>query len=246
MKHNNQPFRFKKFSVSHHRSSMKVGVDGVLIGAWFDCPESGRILDVGCGCGLIALMAAQRSETAQIDAIDIDEQSIEEACINFRNSSWNDRLNAFVLDFTEMDKIGSSLEPRYDRIVSNPPYFDSGIRNPETRREIARHQSALSPYSLIGLSSKLLKEGGRLAMVIPSGILKETEDYSRTTVLSPIRKLMVSGKANKEAKRVLIELEKQKTVSESATINEAMYIENEDGSYSDSYRKLCRDFYLKF
>ena len=114
-------FRFKQFEVVNDRTAMKVGTDGVLLGAWCPVAEARRVLDVGTGCGVIALMVAQRNRQALIEGIDIDQDSIAEARLNFANSPWNNRLTAIEGDFNDMDG-----DARYDLIVSNPPYFTNG------------------------------------------------------------------------------------------------------------------------
>lgn len=165
MKRPSEPFQFKQFTVSHSRSSMKVGVDGVLIGAW-GAVDGAYGIDVGCGCGLIALMAAQRNSNAYIDAIDIDTPSVEEATCNFFNSPWSGRLSAKMADAIEFSKRPDNLE-KYDFIVSNPPFFASGISDPSTQREKARHQGSLSPFTLISAAERLLRPGGTLSMIVP-------------------------------------------------------------------------------
>ncbi|MDE5774518.1 MAG: methyltransferase, partial [Muribaculaceae bacterium] len=165
-----KPFRFKRFSVNHNRSSMPVGVDGVLIGAWAgSCDTTGevlsprRILDVGCGCGLIALMCAQRFEDALIDAIDIDDASVLEAFDNISMSIFCDRVSVTLDDVCDYAKRHAGM---YDLIVSNPPYFAAGVLEPSTRRERARHQGTLSPVSLMNMSAVMLSDAGRLAMIV--------------------------------------------------------------------------------
>ena len=120
-------FRFKQFAVRNSMAAMKVGTDGVLLGAW--CPVEGalRVLDVGTGTGLIALMVAQRNVSAMIDAVDIDHAACDEAGFNVANSPWHERINVECCDFMEYCGCGVG----YDLIVSNPPYFDNGLLPPD-------------------------------------------------------------------------------------------------------------------
>ena len=131
-------FTFKQFHVQHDRCAMKVGTDGVLLGCWTDVPAAGSVLDIGTGSGLIALMIAQRTN-AQIDAIDIASDAYEQACINFAQSPWNERLKAYIASIQEWQH-----EALYDLIISNPPYFNNSLKNPDKGRELARHTDSLS------------------------------------------------------------------------------------------------------
>lgn len=236
-------FRFKQFEVHHGKSSMKVGVDGVLAGAWGSVVgEHG--LDIGCGCGVIALMCVQRNPSCLVTAIDIDGPSAEEAAFNFSNSPWLSRLKAERQDAAAE---GFLMENKglYDFIVSNPPFFNSGVRNPETSREKARHQGTLSPEMLVSLSSTLLKESGTLTMIIPA---EQIEDLTRTALkktsgLSMEKVCLIADRPGKMPKRALVLLRKER---ESVLETTVLYIRNEDGEYSDEYKALTRDFYLKF
>lgn len=238
MSRHKDPFRFKQFCVSHWRSSMKIGVDAVILGAWADVGNIDRILDVGCGCGVISLMAAQRNASAEIIGIDIDGNSVSECNENFIKSPWASRLKAIHCDFLEYID-----EKSFDLIISNPPYFDSGISDPGTSRLVARHEAGLSPASLIAKGKEFITSKGRIALVVPADretyLVGEAESHG----LSPIRIMRVSGRPEKEAKRTFIEF--GVTNGEVPEIS-AMAIENEPGVFTDEYRRLCRDFYLKF
>lgn len=246
-------FRFKQFDCSHFRSSMKIGVDGVLLGAWAATDGAKRIIDIGTGCGVIALMCAQRNRAADILAVDIHPGSVEEAAENFARSPWGDRLRALQQDFTAME------ERDFDLIVSNPPFFDSGVSNPETARERARHQAALSPYSLIEWASRHLSSTGLLAMIFPAEQGEEIADHARRFGLSLTRGLLVKGNPNVAPKRLLAEFSKSEKptapTEESAGIANfssggveipILTIENAPNDYTAEYKSLTGDFYLKF
>ena len=112
-----RPFHFKHFSLFHHRSTMKVGTDAILLGCWVEVRPTDVVLDIGTGCGLLPLMLAQKG-VGQVDAVDIDAASIEEASVNFQASQWRDQLKAYCTDIVDFQ-----TEKRYDLIVSNPPFF---------------------------------------------------------------------------------------------------------------------------
>lgn len=229
-------FTFKQFRVSHGKSSMKVGVDGVLIGSWGGV-EGIRGLDVGCGCGLIALMAAQRNPTALVEAIDIDPQSVEEAGENFRMSPWAERLKARLRDAMELAE--ETIET-YDFIISNPPFFHSGIR-PASSREKARHLGNLSPQALITLASKTLKPGGTLSMIFLYEDTEEIIGEANKQDLWLERICLVADKPGKRPKRTMVLMRKGKG---SSCTEETLYIRDEDGQFTEAYRELTKEFYL--
>ena len=253
----NSKFRFKQFELSHSASSMKIGVDGVLVGAWTDssrvdssCAASRqelRILDVGTGCGLIAAMMGQRFPTAHITAIDIHPDSVGVADENFKASPWADRLEAVHADIDDFVE-KSDYQESFDIIVSNPPFFDSGIANPSTPRENARHQGVLSPISLLEFASRLLVPSGLLAFIAPSSQKREIISQTFSTDLFPLRICDVKGAPHLEAKRTLFEFIKpQASDSEDLTTREEqLTIRTECGSYSPEYIELTKDFYLAF
>lgn len=244
MSKHNSPFLFKKFSVSHHRSSMKVGVDGVLIGCWTDVGKVRRILDVGTGCGLIALIMAQRCPEAEVVGIDIDKASAEEASVNVANSSWADRMQILQGSFPE--RLVSLKENRFDLIVSNPPYFDSGVSDIATSRERARHQGSLSPLSLLHSSRTFLMSDGKLAMIIPSDLASELETAAVNLGYSLMRKCLVRGHEGVPYKRTLLQWIYNNAYSCKEIATEYLTLETGHNNPTDDYRNLCKDFYLKF
>lgn len=232
-------FHFKHFSVAHSRSSMKVGVDGVLVGAWADC-QGDSILDVGTGCGLIALMMAQRNPIAKIMAIDVDERSVAECDANFRNSPWPDRLEVRKIPYSEI--VDSGIY-RFDRIVSNPPFFDSGVTDFSTSRNVARHQGELSPSVIISTAPQLLTDAGKLAMIVPSEFCRNLIKEGLDVGLHPSRVCLVRGNPRKLPKRVLLEFSRNNfDVSEESLLT----LFDEAGNPTEEYLSLCHDFYLKF
>lgn len=235
-------FRFKRFSVSHHRSSMKVGVDGVLIGCWADVKAVRKILDVGTGCGLIALIMAQRAPEAEIDAIDIDSPSIEEAMENVQASLWPDRITVINTGFSELAK---NPKAKFDLIISNPPYFDSGVIEIHTAREKARHQGELSPSVILKEAAQLLNQDGSVAMVVPTEISEELEAEAASAGYSLERKCLVRGHREAPFKRTLLQWRHGKEMETKTDLSQ-LTLEVAPSIPTDEYRDLCKDFYLKF
>ena len=229
-------FRFKQFSLLNDRTAMKVGTDGVLLGAWCDVAGAKRVLDVGTGCGLIALMVAQRNADAAIMAIDIDPDAVEEAKVNIANSPWSDRVEALVADLNDY----AAQEP-FDLIVSNPPFFTESVMAPSRTRNIARHSVTLTMEQLIGKSKSMLADDGTLAIISPV----EQELYIRTcvvkTAMSIKRLSSVLPVEGASPKRLMWELAKHPA----ATVEEQITIKLADSSYSEQYINLTRDFYLR-
>lgn len=241
-------FKFKQFGMRHDRSSMKIGVDGVLTGAWGNVYGCRHILDAGTGCGVIAMMCAQRNKDAIIDAIDIDEASVNEAKENFIQSPWPSRLKAQMRNFSELSREEISM---YDLIISNPPYFDSGIKQPDSSRLKARHKDSLSPEIIIFRLSDEGKNGAKSVFIIP--IWEEENLYESISGLTIrlIRRTIVKGLPHLAPKRVLLEFEKQNSsrfnTEEAHEISSSeLILEQSPGKPTEDYRQLCADFYIKF
>lgn len=230
-------FRFKQFSCQHFGSSMRIGVDAVLLGAWASV-DGARILDVGTGCGVIALMCAQRNVTAIVDAVETDAPSVEEAGINFNSSPWGHRLNVFHDNYLNFNPAY-----KYDRIVSNPPYFDSGVDSEASVRMHARHEGDLSPISLLRHGLDLLAPGGSVSMVVPYLRAETIIGQARDMGFYPVRLLDVSGHAEADVKRCLLEFNQD---SRSVCKTGRMALEIAPTVPTPEYRELCKDFYLYF
>lgn len=229
-------FRFKRFSVSHWRSAMKVGVDGVLVGAWANVPTGGKVLDVGCGCGVIALMCAQRG-CGGVLGIDVHAPSVEEARENVRASRWQDIVE---ISQTSFDDVGG----QWDLVVSNPPYFDAGVNtHGAPGRVVARHAGELSPLRLLDRAPELLTDAGVLAMICPCSWEGVLAARARDEGLYLKRLTLVSNKPGALPKRMLAEWSKKTGICGSGDI---MYLRDEEGGYSQRYRHLTEDFYLDF
>lgn len=234
-------FYFKRFSVAHSRSSIKVGVDGVLIGAWCCCETSRRVFDVGTGCGLIALMVAQRNPLCTVLAVDIDAASVKEARENAAGCDWSNRITVSQCDFLTMDVPEGSL----DLIVSNPPFFRSGVEEIASARMAARHQKSLPLEGLVSKSSQLLASGGRLSLILPVWFEEEMTLLCSGHDLYLLRRCYVRGHVEAPVKRVMMEFVKQEKPA-GGVCGETLTLETSPGQPTERYRALCRDFYLRF
>ena len=238
-------FRFKQFTVWHDRCAMKVGTDGVLLGAWCPLPSQKhhhmRVLDIGVGSGLIALMIAQRlyqrGDIFSVLGIDIDHAAVEQSLINFRQSPWADNLASQAYRLQDMQS-----QQAFDLIVSNPPYFQDSLKNPNAQRATARHTDTLSYAELIAHSARLLQEDGILALVLPIEAEQEILTLAADHGLHPTHITYVHSKPGKPAKRLLIALSPISNTQ--YPIANTMYIESENAPRSDEYKELTKDFYL--
>ncbi|MBD5359202.1 MAG: methyltransferase [Bacteroides sp.] len=222
-----QVFRFKRFAVSHSASAMKVGTDGVTLGAWARC--SGRVLDVGAGCGLIGLMAAQRG-AEMVDMVELDPAAADEAEGNVARSPWVDRIKVYCADFLEFNP-----ECQYDNIISNPPFFATGELAPDPARAAARHQGDLTPQAFMAKAVKLLAPGGAVSVIIPADLRSDWQFAAELVGLRLSRSVGLFTRLRALApRRVLLEF----SSSAGAGGEERLYIQSSD------YQSLVNDFYL--
>lgn len=228
-------FRFKQFTVWHDKCAMKVGTDGVLLGAWAEAEDAEKILDVGTGTGLIALMLAQRNAQAQITAIEIDEAASAQAETNVACSPWASRIQIACKDFSLFQS-----DDKYNLIVSNPPYFIDALTCPDRQRSMARHTGELNYELLFSRSAQLLHQQGRVCIIIPAEVEQQVIDTAWKYNLYPSRRLQVITKPGKLCKRVLISFKQQM----GECVNETLCIEEAHHQYTAEYIALTRDFYL--
>ena len=218
---------------------MKIGTDGVLLGAWTSIknnPDS--ILDIGTGTGIIALQLAQRSNALTIDAIEIDDNAYEQAVENFENSKWGDRLFCY---HASLDGFTNEIDDKYDLIIANPPFYSDQFETQNIARNKARFTSSLSFNSLIISASKLLTNNGIFSVIIP---YKEEQNFitiAAENKLFPIRICRVKGNPSSEIKRSLLEFSFEKN----NPITTNLIIEINRHEYTENYTDLVKDFYLK-
>lgn len=233
-------FQFKQFSVSQSGSAMKIGTDGVLLGAWTPIDNQPlTILDVGAGTGVLALMLAQRTDAHTIDAVEIDEEAYIECTENFENSDWGDRLFCYFASFEEF--VEEMIDEKYDLIISNPPFYKSDYKTESHTRNTARFQDALPFDFLLKGASQLLSEKGIFSVIIP---FSEEENFialASKNGLFPKKITHVKGLPTSEIKRSLIAFSKEKQTTET----NLLVIENQRNIYTDEYINLTKDFYLK-
>jgi tRNA1Val (adenine37-N6)-methyltransferase len=213
---------------------MKVGTDGVLLGAWASVENVEKILDIGTGSGLIALMLAQRSK-AFIETIDVDENACKQAKINFENSVFRDRLTIEKIPFQDFPSSN-----KYDLLVSNPPYFSNSLKSPDNSRNFARHNDCLTLSDLINKSVSLLNPLGKLALILPFENFESANFLATENNLFLCRKTAVMSIPNQPPKRVLLEYSLHKT----DLLENELYIEKSRKVYSEEYLALTKDFYL--
>lgn len=231
----NPYFSFKRFTVRHDRCAMKVGTDGVLLGAWADVAGARRILDIGTGCGLIALMLAQRSR-ARVTAIDIDEAAAEQARENAAASPWAERITVERAD-------ARAYRPgvRFDAVVSNPPYFAESLRCPDGRRNAARHADRLTFDELAEAAARLLAADGSFSAIVPADGAERLAEAAFRHGLHPARRTWVRTKPGAPPRRALLAFRP----SPSDCAADELAVESAPGTYSPAYAALTRDFYLK-
>ena len=222
---------------------MKVGTDGVLLGAW--APTNPltpnpltRILDVGTGSGLIARMLMQRCPEAEVEGIDIDKAAVEQARENGVKAHCSSLQEWQIANSQQL-----TANSQYDLIVSNPPYFQNSLKNPDAGRKTARHTDTLSYAELIHHSARLLKEGGQLALILPAEAENEVRQLAAAENLFLTRVTRVYSKESKPARRVLMAFEITRSRDHEITID-SLVLEDEKGGRSLPYQELCRDFYL--
>ena len=234
----NDYFQFRQFVVHQQRCAMKVGTDGTLLGAWAAAPSGQcRILDIGTGTGLIALMMAQRYPEAEVTGIDIDEDAVAQADENVRLSPFSERIRICHLDILNFaDTIG------FDAIVSNPPYFVDSLACPDDQRTIARHAASLTYEQLMHQVYRLLKDEGRFSVVVPSDCRAKIEAAACLEGFFTTRVCLIKTTPRKQPKRQLIEFQKH-SVSE-LDIREGI-IEEFPNIRSEWYQQLTKEFYIK-
>lgn len=236
----NHWFEFKQFKIHQDKTAMKVGTDGVLIGAWTELPLTGKVLDIGTGTGLLALMMAQRNPELLIHAIEIDEAASIQALQNIKESKWPDRISVEHISFQEYV---FSTNERFDLIITNPPFFNSGVKAPGTERSIARHADALPPEVLIEGVKKLLKPEGTFTAILPTDAYEKLLLAAIHAGFFEYRKLLVYPTLKKPMVRILSQWTKKE--HKEPEIRELVIEPSGRHQYSDEYKALTRAFYLK-
>ena len=234
----NKPFKFKQFAIHQDRCAMKIGTDGVLLGAWTSLTKNpDTILDIGAGTGLIALMLAQRSWAETIDALEIDEDAYEQCVANFEASPWGDRLFCY---HAGLDEFMDEIEDQYDLIVSNPPFYSEEVPSGNSARDVARQNQSLPFEELIEGVSKLLSPAGVFSTIIPYKEEVKFLELAEQTGLYPQQITRVKGNPSSEIKRSLLLF----SFNKKEVLKDELIIEIGRHQYTPEYIALTKEFYL--
>ena len=239
-----KPFKFKQFSVSQDKCAMKIGTDGVLLGAWASLDHlPNTVLDIGAGTGVISLQIAQRDPNVQVEAIEIDDAAFEQCTDNFEHSPWADRLfcyHAALQEFTQ-ELVDEDEQYSYDLIISNPPFYTEDYKSNDKQRDTARFTDALPFEHLVLCAAHLLTEQGKFCVVLPKKEEAAFIALANKQHLHVLRKCDVRGTPATTIKRVLLEF----SFLQLETISEELVIETSRHVYTERYINLVQDFYLK-
>ena len=235
----NKPFTFKEFTIQQDRCAMKIGTDGVILGAWTTIDHNPfSILDIGTGTGVLSLMLAQRSHADTIEAIEIDDSAFEQAAENFENSPWGDRLFCYHAGFNEFVE---EIDDKYDLIISNPPFYSENYKTDNKQRDLARFSDALPFEHLLYGTAKLLSENGIASFIIPFSEEANFISIAEKIGLFPNKITHVKGTPDSEIKRSLMSFSFTKTDIDSSEL----IIETIRHQYTEAYINLTKAFYLK-
>jgi tRNA1Val (adenine37-N6)-methyltransferase len=234
-----KPFQFKQFDIHQDKCMMKVGTDGVLLGAWADVKDVHSILDIGTGSGVIAIMLGQRSETARIDGLEIDDSAYEQTEENMERAPWANRMQAF---HTSVQEFAKSCTDKYDLIVSNPPFFSGGTFSNNQDRNSVRHTIKLPHGDLLSAVRKLLAPQGKFCLILPYIEGLRFQELAQSYKLYCTRVTQVKPKEEKQVERLLLQFEQQ----EKEMIEDELIIQNDGrNDWTEQYIELTKAFYLK-
>lgn len=231
----NTYFQFKKFTIHQSNTPMKVGTDGVLLGAWTDISKRDKILDVGTGTGLLSLILAQRNPKAFITAVEIDRDSYIQAKENIEQSIFKQRIELFHTSFQDYN-----ATDKYDLVICNPPFFKPTYLSGDEKRDVARQRINFEITDFFEFTFNITNEEGEVVVVYP---FEQLEYITKTAAAKKFfikRQCLVKGNHNKPFKRVLLQFSKQE---EKVELSE-LCIENERHQYTDEFTELVKGFYL--
>lgn len=234
-----KPFQFKQFSVEQDRCAMKVGTDGVLLGAWTDVGAAKMILDIGTGTGVISLMLAQRNDKAIVHGVEVDEQASQQAQENMDNSPFSERLTSFHIDIQTYMRV---TDRKYDLIVSNPPFFSGGTLSASQDKTNVRHTVKLPHGDLLLAVKQLLNQDGKFCVILPLIEGLRFKELAERTGLFCTKMTEVRPKAEKAVERLLLQFEN----NEKLMLQNQLVIQAKDGrhDFTEEYANLLRDFYI--
>ncbi|EJD6043669.1 methyltransferase [Providencia rettgeri] len=232
-------FTFKHFFVAHDRCAMKVGTDGVLLGAWAPVKGVRAALDIGSGSGLIALMLAQRNPTLRVDAVELDHEAAAQAQENFNESPWAERLHIINQDIITYSQ---HSQTQYDLIVSNPPYFEPAVACRDKKRDQARYTCALTHDVLLKSAKSCLAPHGLFCLVLPYEVGERLQDMAGKSGWFTAFRVDISDKPKTGYHRMLLGIQLQ----EASVQQTSLALKNENNEYTEAFRKLIQPFYLKY
>jgi tRNA1Val (adenine37-N6)-methyltransferase len=233
-------FHFKKFSIDDSRAAMKIGTDSVLLGAWTPCGNESRILDIGTGSGILALMMAQRNHNTPIDAVEIEDEAALLAEENISLSPWASQIAVFNTSLQEF-RVNTSHE--YSLIICNPPYFTNSLKAPDKIRNMARHNDTLPVLELLEITSGLLTKKGKAAFILPADVFENWSTIAAKYLLYPTLVTLLKSSINHQPHRVMAVFSKN---GEAEIFQTEICIYSSKNIYSDAYRELTKEFYLNF
>ncbi|MEI6457137.1 MAG: methyltransferase [bacterium] len=229
-------FRFKKFTIEDDQSTLRVGTDAMVLGSWSDPGDAGTILDIGTGCGVLALMMAQKSGSG-IDAIDVDQPSVNQAGENFTRSPWSGRLRAIA---SSLEAYALNSDKSFDFIISNPPFFENQLKSSREKVNVAKHDTGLSLKTLVRSAEKLLSPGGRICLIYPFA----NQRYFDETILGCgfhiSRRMVLIPRQGLPPGRLLTECMRSPAIQENPS---EICILGKNGKFSSEYIKLTGDFH---
>lgn len=233
-------FHFKKFSIDDSKAAMKVGTDAVLLGAWAPCHNERRILDIGTGSGILALMMAQRNYKIPVDAVEIDFSAAALAQINVQLSPWSNHIYIFN---SSVQEFSSKENSKYSLIISNPPFFTDSLKAPDKARSVARHNDTLPVRDLLEITFKMLTESGKAAFIIPADAFKYWQAEASDFNLYPTLITRVKSSPTHQPHRVMVVFSKEMNLKITET---EICIYSSKNIHSEEYRELTKEFYLYF
>ncbi|MFA5573917.1 MAG: methyltransferase [Brumimicrobium sp.] len=225
-------FRFKNFDIHQDENVQKISTDSMILGALVEGKKAKNILDVGTGTGVIALMLAQKFPTSKVIGLDIDSHAVKTANLNFENSPYANRIEAVEMNFLDFQS-----PVLFDKIVANPPYFDTKMYPENVQRALARHEIGMSLFELIEHAKNLLTRNGQLWIILPAN--RTVELLHRGLSLFLVKRIKIYGKPNNHVRDVLVFCKNPIMASE-----ESLVIRYKNGNYTDLYKNLTKDFHF--
>lgn len=233
-------FHFKKFSIDDSKAAMKIGTDAVLLGAWINCEKESRILDIGTGSGILALIMAQRNQNTSIDAVEIEPDAAALAKQNIVLSPWSNQIQVFN---TSVQSFSKETSNKYSLIICNPPFFTDSLKAPDNKRNLARHNDNLPVAELLFCTNQLLTDKGKASFIIPVEAYEYWKQEATKNSLYPSNQAFVSSSPLHEPHRVMVTFSHENvTLTNTSRIN----IYESKSVYSKVYQELTKDFYLYF